>query len=77
MSNNPQQPTIKTCPECGGQRVGARIYEGGLGRGQVGVHWVTGLNAQVCTRCGHTTLYAEDLPKLLKELQKHPGDFTY
>jgi hypothetical protein len=78
MMNPPQQPTIRPCPECGGPRVGARCYGGGLGRGHfTGGSFVTGLKTLVCLRCGHTSFYTEDLAKSVQDVQKHPEDFTF
>lgn len=79
MSNQAQQSTIAPCPACGGQRVGAPCYEGGIGRANKtgGVSYVAGLKALVCTVCGLATLYVNNVETLKKELLKHPEGFTY
>jgi hypothetical protein len=79
MSSDPMHPTIPPCPSCGGQRVGALCYEGMIGREAKmgGVAAVVRLKALVRTVCGQTTLYAESIETLKKELLKHPEGFTY
>lgn len=38
-------------------------------------HPITGLRALVCTNCGYTNLYADNLNNLNQEVEKHPEDF--
>jgi hypothetical protein len=79
MQPQPQQPSIPTCPLCGGQRVGMECsYEMSLRRhGHSSAPSVTGVHALVCVNCGNVMLYVDSLPKIHEELRKHPGDFRY
>jgi hypothetical protein len=76
----PQQPSIPPCPQCGGQRVGMECPSDMLLRrynsaSAAGI--VSGMHALVCVNCGNVMLYADSLPKLHEELRKHPYDFKY
>jgi predicted nucleic-acid-binding Zn-ribbon protein len=62
--NNPAPP----CPECGG----ARFWYGRV------EFWIDGtsrrgnndLNAAVCSECGYTSLYLQNMPEFRKALAK-------
>jgi hypothetical protein len=75
----PSQPTIPPCPQCGGQRIGMGCSRDMqlMREGKIGSYSTSGLKAFVCMRCGYTMFYAEDLPKIQEAVRKHPGDFTY
>jgi predicted nucleic-acid-binding Zn-ribbon protein len=79
MQQQPPQPTISPCPQCGGQRVGMGCASGMhlMRDGKFASTPVCELTAVVCMVCGYTALYAEDLPKIHQEVRMHPGDFTY
>jgi len=63
-------PAPRSCPECGGERVEAKL------KGQVCLSkpdaflWTylsgSSLSALVCINCGHTTFYADELHKLVE-----------
>lgn len=38
---------------------------------------ISGVTAVVCTGCGRTTLFANDLGRITEEVRKHPGDFEW
>ena len=44
-------------------------------QGATFAHPITGIRALVCTRCGYTNLYADNLNNLNQEVEKHPEDF--
>lgn len=44
-------------------------------QGETFQHPITGFRALVCTACGYTNLYADNLSKLNQEIEKHPEDF--
>ena len=75
----PQQPSIAPCPQCGGQRVsmGCSSDMRLMKEGKYMSSSVCGLKALVCLACGYTMLYAENLPKIQEEVRNHPGDFRY
>jgi hypothetical protein len=79
MINQPSQPTIPPCPQCGGQRIGTECpQEMQLLRStSFSLHSVSGLKALVCLACGYTMLYAENLPKIQEAVRKHPEGFKY
>jgi hypothetical protein len=44
-------------------------------QGEAFLHPLTGFRTLVCTACGYTTFYADNLQKLNQEVQRHPEDF--
>ncbi|WP_157183023.1 hypothetical protein [Sciscionella marina] len=74
---------LPQCHLCGGQQIGNL---GVVSQHHVGIHpnsrslWaqpLSALNAFVCLGCGHTTLYAAELPKVREEAAKHPDRFMW
>jgi hypothetical protein len=68
---------------CGGPQIGNLDL---VSQHHVGVHprgrrlWaqpLSTLSAVLCLRCGHTKLFAAELPKIQEEAEKHPERFTW
>ncbi len=76
--SNPSQPTLRPCPECGGQRVRMPGFELSLGkRVMLGVQRFADLSGVVCLNCGHTSLYVDDLAAVRAEVQKNPQKYQF
>ena len=74
----PSQPTLRLCPECGGQRVGLPFFEGGLGKhGRWGTEFLGQVKALVCLNCEHTSLHAVNLAAVREEVQKQPQKYEF
>ncbi len=65
MNKAIEQAANKPCPECGGQRVVARVSARGVFI-STGILSSTITIPVSCTNCGYTTLYAADPDKVRK-----------
>ena len=75
----PSQPTIAPCPQCGGQRIGMACSQEMqlMRKSKIGYYSISEVTALVCLACGYTMFYAQNLPKIQEEVRKHPEGFTY
>jgi hypothetical protein len=70
------KPFPRPCPECEGTRIVTTAGEADLRRlVSSPITSICRLFAVVCIQCGHTTLFADNLKSLRKQLEKHPKDF--
>jgi len=70
----PSQPaTIAPCPKCGGKRVGAHIEDAVI---RANLDFMS-FSALVCTACGFSELYINQLNKLLQAIEKQPKQFRH
>ena len=82
MNPYAQQPTLRPCPECGGRRVAGQPPDNLNLRVELRAKWTpinvdASVPVEVCTNCGHISLFTKDLPTLLEQIQKHPDHFRY
>lgn len=77
MTLHQQPSSFPPCSACGGRLIGTRCEPRMIlmRQGATFQHPITGLRALVCTNCGYTNLYADNLNNLNQEVEKHPEDF--
>lgn len=77
MESHTQPSSFPPCPECGGRRIGTRTgtYVVLIRQGAAFEHPISKFRTLVCTTCGYTNFYADNLQKLNQEVQQHPEDF--
>jgi predicted nucleic-acid-binding Zn-ribbon protein len=77
MDSHAQPSSFPPCPECGGRRIGTRAgaHVALVRQGETFEHLISGFRALVCTACGYTNFYADNLQKLNQEMKQHPDDF--
>jgi predicted nucleic-acid-binding Zn-ribbon protein len=68
-----QNPVERPCPECGGQRIACTPSP------EVTYSFPTAIVqkkfwAVICTNCGYTSFYADELAKFAKAMEKNPAE---